>query len=166
MILLTFRHGLRAAEVCDLRWVQVDFNGAVLHVRRVKNDTPSTHPLLGDEMRALRRLQRESKPSPFVFVSERGSPFTTVGFARMIERAAAGAGRPRCFRDPSDRCCRHGHQAGAGRASRIGAGADDQAQKSENAYHPRRLQGWCKSTGAGRVTMHPAGTSKRGAPAH
>jgi Phage integrase family len=34
MILLTYRHGLRAAEVCDLRWDQVDFNGAVLHVRR------------------------------------------------------------------------------------------------------------------------------------
>jgi integrase len=91
MILVTFRHGLRAAEVCDLRWDQVDFNGAVLHVRRVKNGTPSTHPFHGDELRALRRLQRESPPSPFVFVSERGSPFTTAGFARMVERAAAGA---------------------------------------------------------------------------
>jgi site-specific recombinase XerD len=41
----------------------------------------------------LRGLQRESPASPFVFVSERGSsPFTTAGFARMIERAAAGAG--------------------------------------------------------------------------
>jgi integrase len=92
MILLTYRHGLRAAEVCDLRWDQVDFNGAVLHVRRVKNGTPSTHPIRGDELRALRRLQREGPASPFVFVSERGSPFTTAGFARMIERAAAGAG--------------------------------------------------------------------------
>ena len=92
MILLVFRHGLRAAEACDLRWDQVDFNAAVLHVRRVKNGTPSTHPLRGDELRALRRLQRESTPSPFVFVSERGSPFTTAGFARMIERAAASAG--------------------------------------------------------------------------
>jgi integrase len=35
MILVAFRHGLRAAEACDLRWDQVDFNGAVLHVRRV-----------------------------------------------------------------------------------------------------------------------------------
>jgi hypothetical protein len=61
-------------------------------VRRVKNGTPSTHPLLGDELRALRRLQRESMPSPFVFVSERGSPFTTAGFARMIERVAVVAG--------------------------------------------------------------------------
>jgi integrase len=92
MILVAFRHGLRAAEACDLRWDQVDFNAAVLHVRRVKNGTASTHPLVGDEMRALRRLQRESKPSPFVFVSERGSPFTTAGFARMVERAAASAG--------------------------------------------------------------------------
>jgi integrase len=63
--------------VCDLRWDQIDFNGAVLHVRRVKNGTPSTHPIQGDELRALRRLQRESPSSPFAFVSQRGSPFTT-----------------------------------------------------------------------------------------
>jgi hypothetical protein len=31
---------------------------------------------------------RDGPSSPFVFVSERGSPFTTAGFARMIERAA------------------------------------------------------------------------------
>lgn len=43
-------------------------------------------------MRALRRLQRESTASPFVFVSERGAPFSTAGFARMIERATASAG--------------------------------------------------------------------------
>jgi integrase len=79
---------LRAAEVCDLRWDQVSFDGAVIHVRRVKNGIPSTHPLQGDELRALRRLQRESKPSPFVFVSERGTPFTIAGFARMMECAA------------------------------------------------------------------------------
>jgi len=93
-ILVAFRHGLRSAELCDLRWDQVDFDGANLHVRRVKNGTPSTHPLQGDEMRALRRLQREAKrPSPYVFVSERGgAPFTTAGFARLIERAAAIAG--------------------------------------------------------------------------
>jgi integrase len=62
---LGLRHGLRAAELCDLRWDQVEFNAAVLHVRRVKNGTPSTHPLRGDELRALRRLQRESETSPF-----------------------------------------------------------------------------------------------------
>jgi type 1 fimbriae regulatory protein FimB/type 1 fimbriae regulatory protein FimE len=88
MILLAFRHGLRAAEVCEMRWDQVSFDSAVMHVRRAKGGISSTHPLQGDELRALRRLQRESKLSPFVFVSERGTPFTTVGFARVIERAA------------------------------------------------------------------------------
>jgi integrase len=36
MTLLAFRHGLRASELVALRWDQVDFSGAVLHVRRVK----------------------------------------------------------------------------------------------------------------------------------
>jgi integrase len=88
MVLLAYRHGLRAAELVDLRWEQIDFRTAALHVRRVKQGTPSTHPILGDESRALRRLHREQEPkSPFVFTSERGAPFTTAGFARMIERA-------------------------------------------------------------------------------
>jgi len=63
-----------------------------LHVRRVKQGTPSAHPVLGDEQRAQRRLQRDQEPkSPFVFTSERGSPFSTAGFARMVERAGVEA---------------------------------------------------------------------------
>lgn len=90
MILLAYRHGFRVSELTDLRWDQIEFSSATLHVRRVKQGTPSTHPILGDELRSLRRLRREQVPkSPFVFTSERGSPFTTAGFARMIERAGA-----------------------------------------------------------------------------
>jgi type 1 fimbriae regulatory protein FimB/type 1 fimbriae regulatory protein FimE len=92
MILVAYRHGLRASELTDLRWDQIDFATATLHVRRVKQGSPSTHPMLGDELRRLRRLQREQEPkSPFVFTSERGAPFSTAGFARMIERAGAEA---------------------------------------------------------------------------
>jgi integrase len=94
MILLTYRHGFRAAELVDLRWDQIDFGRATLAVRRAKRGTPSTHPIMGDELRALRKLQREQEPkSPFVFTSERGgSPFTTAGFARLVERAGVAAG--------------------------------------------------------------------------
>jgi site-specific recombinase XerD len=92
MVLVAYRHGLRASELADLRWDQVEFATGALHVRRVKHGTPSTHPVLGDELRALRRLQREQEPKlPFVFISERGAPFSTAGFARMVERAGREA---------------------------------------------------------------------------
>jgi integrase len=92
MVLLAFRHGLRASELVDLRWEQVDLENAILHVRRVKQGTPATHPLTGRELRALRRLQREQdSKSPFVFVSERGTPFSNRGFQAMVERAARAA---------------------------------------------------------------------------
>jgi len=93
MVLLAFRHGLRASELVDLRWEQVDLENAILHVRRVKQGTPATHPLTGRELRALRRLQREQgSKSPFVFVSERSAPFSKRGFQAMVERAARAAG--------------------------------------------------------------------------
>ena len=92
MILLAFRHGLRASELCDLQWTQVDLDTANLAVTRVKNGTPSTHPLTGRELRALRRLHREAEGhSPFVFVSERGSPMTTSNFQKLIGRATEAA---------------------------------------------------------------------------
>ena len=92
MMLLAFRHGLRVSELVDLRWEQVDFQNGILHVRRVKQGTPATHPLTGRELRALRRLQREAGSSPFVFISERGTPFSTRGFQAMVDRAAEAAG--------------------------------------------------------------------------
>lgn len=73
-------------------WEQVDFAGASLHVRRLKGGKPSTHPLQGDELRALRRLQRENQSARHLFVSERGAPLSTAGYAKMIERAGVEAG--------------------------------------------------------------------------
>jgi integrase len=56
MILIGYRHGLRASELCDLQWSQVELATGRLHVRRAKNGSPSVHPLQGDEIRALRAL--------------------------------------------------------------------------------------------------------------
>jgi type 1 fimbriae regulatory protein FimB/type 1 fimbriae regulatory protein FimE len=93
VILVAYRHGLRVSELVDLQWSQIDFNTASLHVRRVKDGSPSIHPIRGDELRALRKLQREQEPkSAFVFTSERSTPFTTAGFARMVERVGEAAG--------------------------------------------------------------------------
>ena len=94
MVLVVYRHGLRASEICDLRWDQIDFASATLHVHRVKNGKPSTHPVRGDELRALRKLEREAPKSPFVFVTERGGPFTTDSFNWLVKRAGQKARFP------------------------------------------------------------------------
>src|SRR3984885_6722183 len=93
MVLIAFRHGLRASELVDLRWEQIDLEHALLHVRRLKNGSPATQPLTGKELRALRRPESEQKlNSPFVVRSERGTPFTKRGFQAMVERASKATG--------------------------------------------------------------------------
>jgi integrase len=71
MILIGYRHGLRASELCDLQWSQIELATGRLHVRRAKNGSPSVHPMQGDEIRALRRLQREQGRSSHIFMTER-----------------------------------------------------------------------------------------------
>jgi type 1 fimbriae regulatory protein FimB/type 1 fimbriae regulatory protein FimE len=93
IILIAFRHGLRASELCELQWSDVEFETATLHLRRAKGGQVGTHPLLGDELRMLRVLKREAK-SPFIFVSERGAPFSIAGVAKLIERAGIEAKMP------------------------------------------------------------------------
>jgi type 1 fimbriae regulatory protein FimB/type 1 fimbriae regulatory protein FimE len=43
MILVAHRHGLRASEVCDLQWQQIELSEGRLHVHRVKNGIASVH---------------------------------------------------------------------------------------------------------------------------
>jgi type 1 fimbriae regulatory protein FimB/type 1 fimbriae regulatory protein FimE len=92
MILVAYRHGLRAGELVTLRWDAVDFAHGRLHVSRLKGSSDSVHPLAGVELRALRRLKRDQGPaSPFIFTSERGAPFTTAGFRKMVARLGGAA---------------------------------------------------------------------------
>jgi len=86
MILVAYRHGLRASEVCDLQWQQIELSEGRLHVHRVKNGIPSVHPIRGDEMQALRKLRRDYLKDTYVFVSERGGP--------IIQRVGEAAKMP------------------------------------------------------------------------
>ena len=95
LILVAFRHGLRASEIADLEWSQVEFGRTpTLHVRRVKNGKPAAHPIQGDELRALRELQRRSPKSAHVFTTERNGPFTLDAVNRLIKRIGERAGFP------------------------------------------------------------------------
>src|SRR5262249_4787285 len=75
-ILLAYRHGLRASELCELTWNMIEHDSGRIHVRRAKNGVDSTHPLTGKEIRALRQLRRENLQSRYVFNTERGGPVT------------------------------------------------------------------------------------------
>jgi site-specific recombinase XerD len=86
---MAYRHGLRASELADLQWRDIDLDGGKMIVRRLKGGKACTHWLDdGQERRALRALRR-SQPvgTSHVFLSERGGPWSAVGFSRMIERA-------------------------------------------------------------------------------
>jgi integrase len=61
-------HGFRASELVDLQWNQIDFEAGTMAVRRAKKGSPSTHPIRGEELRALRRLAREQDPEVTVRV--------------------------------------------------------------------------------------------------
>lgn len=86
IILAMYRHGLRVSELIDLKWSQVDFHHAELHVKRKKNGTPAVHPIKGDELRLLRRVNRDYQ-SKFVFVSERGTPLSRSAVEAIVKRA-------------------------------------------------------------------------------
>jgi type 1 fimbriae regulatory protein FimB/type 1 fimbriae regulatory protein FimE len=94
LILLAYRHGFRVSELVALTWQQVDLKGALVHVARRKNGTPSTQPLTGRELRALRALLRGADGSPWVFNTERGASMTTDNVRKVIERAGVAAGLP------------------------------------------------------------------------
>jgi len=91
-ILVAYRHGFRVTELVSLRWEQIDLKAGLLHVNRLKNGTPSTHPLRGTELRAIRQLRRDWPDSPYVFCSERGGPMTTSNVRKLIARCGVEAG--------------------------------------------------------------------------
>jgi integrase len=93
MILVAYRHGLRASEICDLEWSAVDFERAEIHVTRRKGGKPATHPIRGDELRELRKLSRIAKGS-FVFETERGGPFAVESFNHLVKRMGQKANLP------------------------------------------------------------------------
>src|ERR1700681_1841641 len=73
MILLAYRHGLRASEVTGLRWSDLDFSTGTIYCRRAKNSRSSLHPMKPDEVAAVEKVlaRRDLPASDYVFQSER-----------------------------------------------------------------------------------------------
>jgi site-specific recombinase XerD len=91
LILIAFRHALRVGELVSLKWDQVDLKAGFLHVKRLKNGLPSTHPLRGVELRALKELKRSNPDAAYVFISERGTPLSDRTARHIVAKAAEHA---------------------------------------------------------------------------
>jgi len=98
LLSLMFRHGLRVSEACGLRLSQVDVESRVLHVARLKHGFSTTHPLRGDELRAIKawlveRARMKPETDAF-FISERHSPLSRKTAWLAIRTYGERAGLP------------------------------------------------------------------------
>jgi integrase len=84
MILLAYRHGLRASEVINLRLSDVDLKPGTIYCRRAKGSHSSLHPMRPDEVAALEKVlaRRELPASDYVFQSERSENMSRSAFWR------------------------------------------------------------------------------------
>lgn len=101
MILLAYRHGMRASEVCGLKLSDLNLKDQTIRVARLKGSMLTVQPLYAhrgvpvlDELAALRAWLRVRRPdgSNFLFVSQKGGKLHRSAFFRSFQAIAAAAG--------------------------------------------------------------------------
>src|SRR5262249_27730176 len=109
MILLAYRHGLRASEVCGLHCADVNMKDGAIAIQRLKGSLRTTQPLyahrgqpLLDEVAAVRSWLkvRPSDGSDFLFMSQKGGRLDRTQFFRVFQAVADAAGLPPEKRHP------------------------------------------------------------------
>jgi len=103
MILLAYRHAMRASEVCNLNLSDVNLKAGTLHIARLKGSLESVQPLeklkgqpLLDERKALTLwLAERDDNSPFLFTSQKGGRLDRTQFFRILKTCAERAGVPK-----------------------------------------------------------------------
>jgi type 1 fimbriae regulatory protein FimB len=103
MILLAYKHGLRASEVCNLRLDDLDMKNGSVVVERLKGSLRTTQALtehrgepLLNELKALREWlrQRIDDGSDYLFTSQKGGRLDRTQFFRLFKATANAAGVP------------------------------------------------------------------------
>jgi integrase len=103
MIVLAYKHGMRASEVCNLRLDDIDLKNGSIVVERLKGSLRTTQavtehrgePLL-NELKALREWlrQRPDDGSDYLFNSQKGGRLDRSQFFRLFKAIASQAGVP------------------------------------------------------------------------
>jgi len=116
MILLAFKHGLRASEVCALKTSDIDLKNGSIIIRRLKGSLKSSQDLLDlpgqpliSEKRVLHAWLEERETyhdrSDYLFLSQKGGAMDRSGFYRVFSQIAERAGLPVSKRHPH--CLKH-----------------------------------------------------------
>jgi site-specific recombinase XerD len=101
MILLAYRHGLRASEVCGIKLADLDLKSGSISIRRLKGSLHTVQPLyqhrgqpLLDETAAVRAWLRKrvADGSDYLFTSQKGGKLSRVQFFRNFQKVAERAG--------------------------------------------------------------------------
>ena len=96
MILLAYRHGLRASEVCKILISDIDLAAGEIVCRREKGSITNWQHLAADETEAVRvwLQQRPKTDSPFLFVSRQSPAVSRSQFFRVFQALARTSGVP------------------------------------------------------------------------
>ena len=101
MILLAYRHGLRASEVCGIKLADLDLKAGSISIKRLKGSLHTVQPLyqhrgqpLLDEAAAVRAWlrKREADGSDYLFTSQKGGKLSRIQFFRNFQKIAEVAG--------------------------------------------------------------------------
>jgi site-specific recombinase XerD len=95
MVLVAYRHGLRASEVGLLQTSDVDFRKLRIMLHRLKGSYSGEHPLQPDEAKAIKAyLRSRTHDSPVLFTSNRGDPISRRTLDWLMKTYAARANVP------------------------------------------------------------------------
>ena len=111
MILLAYKHGLRASEIVGLKMADVNLKEDKVTVRRLKGSQTNEQALFNEvgnplmsEVRVLKAWMAErgtkGQDSDYVFLSQKGGAMSRVQFYRIFEATAKEAGIPEDLRHP------------------------------------------------------------------
>jgi site-specific recombinase XerD len=101
MILMAYRHGLRASEVCGIKLADVDLKAGSISIRRLKGSLFTVQPIyqhrgqpLLDETAALRAWlrKRQTDGSDYLFASQKGGKLSRIQFFRVFKKIAEISG--------------------------------------------------------------------------
>jgi type 1 fimbriae regulatory protein FimB/type 1 fimbriae regulatory protein FimE len=90
LVLIIFRHGLRATECSNLKWDAISIPEKTIFINRAKNGVCGTHNLEDDEIEKLKQL-KENATSPYIFIGENGEKLSSAAIAKIIKRLGVAA---------------------------------------------------------------------------